>query len=142
MFIYRRCVKPIKPKTTITVVADTKSGPIIPIYIFSSHLRNDSILIAHGSSIKLTFEELVSTELFFNFHRAGFTICSKSLNNLTRNYTVRVSVKENTVSQHEMSMLIKFLKFVYYSEVDTTSSFQITSEPSKFQKYFIILVVL
>ncbi|XP_044751124.1 WD repeat-containing protein 43 [Coccinella septempunctata] len=57
-----RCIKPIKPKSTIKVVADTgqeKKGAILPILIFSSHFRKEnSLLIAHGSNLVLTFEEL------------------------------------------------------------------------------------
>lgn len=56
------CTKPLKPKSTIMVVADNnqkKDAPIYDITIVSSHLQKEnSLLIAHGSSVILKFERI------------------------------------------------------------------------------------
>lgn len=60
---FRKCNKPLKPKTTIQVVSDSKES-IIPIHITAGNYRDaQTLCISYGNSVVQTFEDIVS--LFF-----------------------------------------------------------------------------
>lgn len=57
---------------------------------------------------------LIDIEIDAEFIRAGFTISGKSSVNLTGNYPVKVPVKEKTVSQFKMSVMVVFRFFLLF----------------------------
>lgn len=61
--IFRKCTKPLKPKTTIQVVTE-QSEKVVPIKIFGATYRNnDTLCICYGKENILTFENIVSTQI-------------------------------------------------------------------------------
>lgn len=60
---------------------------------------------------------LIDIEIDAEFIRAGFTISGKSSVNLTGNYPVKVPVKEKTVSQFKMSVMVVFRFFFIISRL-------------------------
>lgn len=58
--LFRKCDKPLKPKTTVQVVSDTGQNQVKPIKIFGSRfVDSETVCVGHGSEVVLTFENVV-----------------------------------------------------------------------------------
>lgn len=67
--IYRKCGKPLKPKTTVRVASDTgqNNSLVVPIPIVSSFFQSHTnLIIGYGSSHIITFENIVSVTSLFS----------------------------------------------------------------------------
>lgn len=58
--------KPIKPKTTIQIVSDSREDEVVsPMYITAAQYRDvEALCICYGSAVAQTFEDIVSLRLY------------------------------------------------------------------------------
>lgn len=64
LIFYRKCQKPLKPKVTVQIASDTGQNKesVLPVPIHGAKMCDSyTILIAHGNSIYMSFEKIVST---------------------------------------------------------------------------------